>query len=187
MKSVRFVPVLAIALAGCPEVPVMVNVPVPGATFVAGGGGGNGSGSAAPAGPRVGEDQHYLQADDFFVADRAPEGGWVSVHLAKQRVAPTPGTKGQGQYFRLDESRDVWTEHAWLTRPANAGDLRVGAMAVCFEGQMVDGVYAPPSSKDQARTGPWFAGRITDTSDGFKGVYRVDTYNCKLTAMRVAR
>ncbi len=185
MKSARLVPVLALALAGCPEVPVTVNVPVPGASLVAG----NGAGAtvAVPAGPRVGEDQHYLQADDFFVADRAPEGGWVAAHLAKQRVAPTPGTKGQGQYFRLDESRDVWTEHAWLTRPASAADLRVGALAFCFEGQMVDGVYSAPSSKDQARTGSWFAGRVTDTSDGFKGVYRLDTYNCKLSAMRVAR
>ena len=65
--------------------------------------------------------------------------------------------------------------------------MRVGATAICFEGQMIDGVYAPPTSKDAARTGSWFAGRVTDTSDGFKGVYRVDSYNCRLSALRVAR
>ena len=184
MKFVRIVPALTLALAGCPQVPVSVNVPVPGATFVAGGGG---AGAPVPAGPRVGEDQHYLQADDFLVADRALDGGWQYVYLAKQKVAPTPGTKGQGQYFRLVESRDVWTEHAWLTRPAVAADLRIGAAAFCFEGSGPDGAYGPPRSKDEARTGTWFAGRITDTSDGFKGVYRIDTYNCQLSAMRVAR
>lgn len=183
MKFVRMIPVMAVAIAGCPAVPIAVNVPVPSAAIVAGGGG------AAPvsSGPRVGEDAHYLQVDDFFVADRAIDGGWQYVYLAKQKVAPTPGTKGQGQYFRLVESRDSWTEHAWLTRPATGADLRIGAAAFCFEGSGSDGVYGPPRSKDDARTGNWFAGRITDTSDAFKGVFRIDTYNCQLSAIRVAR
>jgi hypothetical protein len=184
MKTARIAPALALVLAACQEIPVSVNVPLPGTTVVAGGGGAS---SSVPAGPRVGEDQHYFQGDDFLIGDRAIDGGWTYVYLAKQRVAPTPGTKGQGQYFQLQESRDVWTEHAWLTRPATAGDLRIGSAAFCFEGNSSDGAYGPPRSKDDARTGHWFAGRITDTSDAFKGVFRIDTYNCQLSAMRVAR
>lgn len=180
MKTARIIPVLALALAACAELPVSVNVPIPVPAAPV-------SAPAVPAGPRVGEDQHFVQADDWFIADQPLESGWMYVYLAKQRVAPTPGTKMQGQYFKLADSRDVWTAQAWQTRPASTSDLRVGNTVICFEGPQVNDAYGPPRTKDDGRTGTWFMGRITDTSDAFKNVVRIDQYNCHTSALRVAR
>lgn len=177
MKTATIVSSLALALGACAELPVTVNVPVPVPS----------ANVAVPSGPRVGEDQHYVQADDWFIAEQALESGWMYVYLAKQRVAPTPGTKMQGQYFKLSESREVWTAQAWQTRLATAADLRVGNTVICFEGAQVNDAYGPPRSKDDGRTGSWFMGRITDTSDLFKNVVRIDQYNCTTSALRVVR
>jgi len=186
MKISRTALILPLLLAACADVIVPVRVPVPmpmpsqSSVTVAP--------SAVPsAAPSVGEDQHYVQADDWFIADAELTSGWQYVYLAKRAVAPSASTKMQGKYFQLSSASDVWTAYAWQTRVANTTDLRVGASAFCFEGRQVNDAYGAPTSKDDGRTGNWFRGRITDTSDAFKGVYRIDSYNCHVSAIRVAR
>lgn len=46
--------------------------------------------------------------------------------------------------------------------------------------------YTGPPTKIDARTGPWFAAKVTDTPDAFKGLWRIDTYVVKVAACRVA-
>lgn len=182
MKTSRTALILPLLLAACAEVVVPLRVPVPMPVPA------QASVTVAPSSaPGVSEDQHYVQADDWFIADAELTSGWQYVHLAKREVAPSASTKMQGKYFRLGSASDVWTSYAWQTRVANANDLRVGATAFCFEGRQVNDAYGAPSSKDEGRTGTWFRGRITDTSDAFKGVYRIDSYNCQVSAIRVAR
>jgi len=182
MKTSRTALILPLLLAACAEVVVPLRVPVPMPSPA------QAAVTVAPStAPSVGEDQHYVQADDWFIADAELSSGWQYVYLAKRAVAPTAATKMQGKFFQLSSASDVWTAYAWQTRVANPNELRVGATAFCFEGRQVNDAYGAPSSKDDARTGNWFRGRITDTSDAFKGVYRVDSYNCHVSAIRVAR
>jgi hypothetical protein len=131
-----------------------------------------------------GEDRHWMQADDYFISDDPWERGWIWVHLAKMRQPPAAATKDQAQFFQLDDSRDVWTEHYWRTRPAAGGDLVLGALVICFNDNSRDDVYRAPANKRAARTGSWFLGKITDVSDAYKHTVRVDTYSCALDAVR---
>lgn len=160
-------------------------VPAPAAggdVVVEGGDGGDGPvvGGYAP-----GEDRHWMQADDYFISEEPWERGWIWIHLAKMRQPPAASTKAQAQFFQLDDSRDVWTEHFWRSRPATGGDFALGALVICFNDNQRNGVYHAPASKSAARTGSWFLGKITDVSDAYKHAVRIDTYNCALDAVRV--
>jgi eukaryotic-like serine/threonine-protein kinase len=138
----------------------------------------------APAPPLV-EDPQWIQGDDYFVAERPWDHGWIAVHLAKLRKPATTGSR-EAQFFLLDDSRDMWTSTYWRTRIAAAGDLVIGAFAICFNDNQRDDVYRAPATKDAARTGSWFLGKVTDTSDAAKGWVRIDTYNCAADGLRVA-
>jgi hypothetical protein len=134
--------------------------------------------SAAPspvvASPRVGgpgqEDRHWMQPDDYFIAEQPYRQGWMYVGLAKIKQQAGTKTKGEAQFFRLQDSKDLWTKYFWVTRAAGEADLQVGQLAICFEGNSHDNVYAAPVNKDEARTERWFIGKVTDNSDLYKGV-----------------
>jgi hypothetical protein len=146
--------------------------------------------SAAPAtgeAPGPGEDRHWVQADDYFIAEEAWQSGWIHVGLAKMKQAPSAQSKREARFFRLNDSKDVWTAHFWRTRIADRGDLALGQFGICFEGSNQSGAYEAPAGKDAARTGSWFMGKITDLSDLYKGVVRVDTYKCALGNVRLCR
>jgi hypothetical protein len=169
--------------AGC--TPVVMGQPVlPGPTVVLGGP----AGATAPvaSGPSYGpgEDQHWIQADDFFIAEKELDAPWMYVHLAKMRQAPSATTKGEGQFFQLEGAKDLWTSHFWQSRITDPREIAIGALLICFEGNMVQDVYSPPATKDSARQYAWFLGRVTDTSDLFKGYAKIDTYKCSTGALR---
>lgn len=133
----------------------------------------------------TGDDRHWFQADDYLISDRPYEQGWIYVELSKLKQPATAQTKGEGQFFNLHDSKDQWTKYFWKTRPAEEADLQVGALAVCFKGNSRDSVYRAPANKSNARTGNWFMGRVTDTSDLYKGTVQIDTYRCSPDALRV--
>ncbi|MBI3179844.1 MAG: hypothetical protein HYZ27_09305 [Deltaproteobacteria bacterium] len=138
--------------------------------------------------PRAGtpaEDAHWVQPDDFFIADRPLGSGYISLSLAKMVQEPGGSTKGEAEFFSLARSANVWTRHFWRSRIADGADLRVGAVVICYEGGHRDGAYRGPQDKSSARPGAWFMGRITDTSDLYKGLVQVSGYQCAPDALRV--
>jgi hypothetical protein len=136
-------------------------------------------------GPGANEDEHWIQTDDFFIADQEYRQGSINVHLAKMTAAPTSTTKNEAQFFRLDQSKDFWTANYWKTRVASSADLQIGALLLCFRGNYREGIWQPPQDKQHARTQVWFMGRLTDTSDLYKGTVMIDTYRCSPNALRV--
>lgn len=141
-----------------------------------------------PSKPTVSEskdDRHWIQPDDYFISEQPYKQGWLYVSLAKMKKQPTDKSKGEGEFFRLRDSKDMWTKNFWKTRTAEETDLQIGALAVCFEGNSRDNIYHAPENKDSARTAAWFMGRVTDTSDLYKGAVRIDTYHCSPDALRV--
>src|SRR6185436_9655538 len=135
------------------------------------------SGATPPA-----EDRHWIQPDDYFISEEPWAEGWIWVLLAKLK-RPGPSAK-EALFFQLDSSREIWTASYWATHPADPRELALGIMAICFNGNERDGVYHAPSDKDEARTGSWFLGKVTDTSDAAKGWIRIATFNCALDAVR---
>jgi len=138
-------------------------------------------------GPAYGpnEDRHWIQADDYFISEQPWQRSWIYVHLAKMKRPANGESKDQALFFKLDDSRDVWTQYYWRTRPAAPSELALGELVLCFNDNQRDSIYHAPPSKDRARTGAWFMGKITDVSDAYKHVVKVDTYNCALNAVRV--
>jgi hypothetical protein len=149
--------------------------------------------SPAPsAGPVVGpaygpgEDQHWFQQDDYLIADRPYEKGYIYVKLAKMKQAPSPATRDEAQFFVLAETKDQWTKYFYLTRPVTQADLVLGAMVICYEGNLGEGgIYREPRKRESARTGAWFMSRITDLAELYKQSVGVDTYKCSPSALRV--
>jgi hypothetical protein len=130
------------------------------------------------------EDEHWLQPDDYFISDRPYESGRINVSLAKMKTAGTASTKNEAQFFRLSDSKDVWTSNFWKTHPATSADLQIGALVLCFEGNPYGNDRRAPRDKHNARTGGWFMGRLTDTSDLYIGTVMVDRYRCSPKALR---
>ena len=133
------------------------------------------------------EDQHWFQPDDYVIGQgELGNGGWQYVSLAKLQQAPSDATKGEGKFFDLKAAKEVWTAHYWRSRPATQDDLKLGAMVMCFDWDKRDNVRHAPTSKERSRTsGAWWMGRITDTSDLYKGAVTVVTYSCSPDTLRV--
>lgn len=128
--------------------------------------------ASEPAAP--GEDDHYIQQDDFFISEQ-PLGTheWIYVQLSKMVTPPSSKTKGEGEFFKVTDGNRQWTRNFWKSRIAQAGELRLGTVAIIFEGALRDGVYFAPDAKDNARSGSWFMAKVTDMSDLYKGYLTV--------------
>jgi hypothetical protein len=148
----------------------------------------SGGGSSMTPGPSRGpdDDEHWFQPDDWLIADRAYNGeGYMHVQLAKMKTAPGPQTKDQGQFFAINQAKDLWTAHYWKTRPATSADLALGNTVICFGGNHRDDVYQAPATKESARRETWTIGRVTDTSDLYRGFLLVSGWHCAPGALRV--
>jgi len=107
------------------------------------------------------------------------------ISLAKMKQPSTAKTKREAQFFRLHDSKDIWVKYFWKTRLAEEGDIKVGALVICFEGNGKSNVYYAPENKNSARTASWSMGRVTDTSELYKGAVQIDSYNCSPEAIRL--
>lgn len=132
-------------------------------------------------------DEHWFESDDFvFSRDPLADRSYVYVKLAKLRQKASEGTKGEAKFFDVNDAKEVWSAYFWTTRPAQAPDLKIGAVVICFEGNKDgDGVYQPPQDRDSARSGSWWMAKITDVSELYKERVRVSTYECAPRALRV--
>jgi len=132
-------------------------------------------------------DAHYIQPSDYFISDREfPNQGWIYVYLAKVVTAPTAQTKNEGQFMKVHDGKEIWTKYHWKSRIATKADIRIGAIVISFDDNIIDNVYMAPKNKDQARNGQWFMGKIIDTTDLYKGYvtvaggYKVDVNNIRI-------
>ncbi len=132
-------------------------------------------------------DAHHIQPSDYFISDREfPNQGWMYVHLAKVVTAPTAQTKYEGQFMKIHDGKEIWTKHYWKSRIASKAEIKIGAIVISFDDNVVDSIYKAPKKKDEARNGQWFMGKITDTTDLYKGYvtvaggYKVDVNNIRI-------
>lgn len=132
-------------------------------------------------------DAHYIQPSDYFISDREfPNQGWIYVHLAKVVTEPTAQTKYEGKFMKIHDGKEIWTKYYWKSRIASKAEIKLGATVISFDDNIVDNIYMAPKNKDQARNGQWFMGKITDTTDLYKGYvtvaggYKIDVDNLRI-------
>ncbi len=131
------------------------------------------------------EDAHWIQADDYFVSQRAYERGWIRVQLAKMKQPVPAGAEGKALFFMINDGSERRSAHFFRTRPAVQADLALGTLLVCFEDNRRDKIFRAPRDKDQARPGRWYLARITDLSDLAKGYATLSGhYHCAPDALR---
>ena len=142
-----------------------------------------------PPPPRVAsaEDSHYIQGDDYFIQKNGLEGHtWIYVNLAKMVTAPGSNTRGEAEFMKVRDAKQLWTAHYWQTRIASQSELRLGLPVIIFEGNHRNSIYSAPQSKERARGSSWFMAKITDMSDMYKGYVTVSgNYKVSLDNMRV--
>lgn len=138
--------------------------------------------------PQIGtvDDDHYIQADDYFIA-KEPLGRqhYIYVSIGKMFTPPTPQTKGEAEFLRVHDGNKVWTKHFWSTRIATQDDLKLGIPVIMAHRVGNDNIYRPPKSKEE-RNSDWFMAKITDLSDLYRGYVTVSGgYKVSLNALRV--
>jgi len=139
-----------------------------------------------PPPPPMGDDNHFIQADDYFIQRHGLENRtWIWVELAKMVNAPSGNTKGEAEFMKIKDGKNYWTNHYWRTRIGTQNELQLGLHVIAFNDNH-SSTYDAPARKDRARGGNWFMARITDTSDMFKGYVTVSgNYKVSLRNIRV--
>jgi hypothetical protein len=123
----------------------------------------------APASPS-GEDDQYIQADDYFISDDAfTSQAWIWVSLSKMVTPPTESSKKEAEFMKVTDGNKVWTKYYYKSVIAMKSDLKLGTVIIGFNDNNRDDIYMPPDSKTSARGGAWFLGKITDLTDLYKG------------------
>ena len=131
------------------------------------------------------EDAHWVQADDYFVATRAFDRGYLYVRIAKMKEPAPPGSAGAALFFIIRDGSDERSAYFYRTRPAVKSDIVLGNLLICFDSNRKKDIYLAPHSKDNARPGSWWLGRITDLSDLEKGYATLaGHYHCAPDALR---
>lgn len=182
MKSLIFIALAAsLLLAACvpnivlrPNTPdIVVNVP-------------QGS-TPAITGPTLGADNHFIQADDFFVMeDPLGSNTWVYTAMAKMSTAPSSETDNQAQFLRIMDGQSLWSRHWAYTRKATAEDIALGKQVIFLDVTNDDDVYRSPESNQEARTSWWLTSRIVDLTNLFRGQVMVGGgLNVRTDALRV--
>ncbi len=135
------------------------------------------------------EDKHFIHDDYWFVGDAdLPASGYINVRVAVAVKPPTKETGNEGQFILIPSGKIVWSKYAWKTRIASKDELKTGVYAFMLDTQR-DGVYRAPESREDAFGGSqWFAAKIVDTGQMYKGVLGVaGGYNVAPEGMRVRR
>lgn len=146
------------------------------------------TGGAVAVGPVCNGDAQCLSADDVLVCDSS----WAC-QISHQQTAPSPATKNQGQFFVVSTGQSMWTDRWYQTRLLQVGEkLQLGepVLYYCsrtdsFQGE--DGVFLRPTSREDAITRSWCAGKVSDLGNLFKGMVMVAPFDrlVALSAIRV--
>jgi hypothetical protein len=131
------------------------------------------------------DDDHYIDAEHYFITKEKLKQGWIYVTLATMKTPATAQTKNEAEFITVKDGEEVWTKFYYKTRILKKEEIKVGVEVIMCE-IADDETYRAPADKDEALQGTWFMAKITDVSDMFKGYVTVSGgYKVKLDNMRV--
>jgi hypothetical protein len=144
-----------------------------------------------PAGPAVeatpgyvpGDDRHFFAADDYLITRERDDGNTVMV-MGKLMDPPSEATKNEAK-FLAQSGKEMWTATFYLSRVAEPADFVVGARAFCFGPATYRSSDPGPRDKQDSRAHSWTMGKISDTSDLYRGRVSVGRHSCPAKSVRV--
>jgi hypothetical protein len=121
------------------------------------------------------DDDHFIQKDDYFVADHPlDKESYIYVTLSKMVTEPSELTKSEAEFFKISDGSNMWSKHFYQTRIIQKGELKLGTKVIIFEGhRRENGIYFAPEKKEEARGSAWFLAKVTDVSDLYRGYVTV--------------
>ncbi len=131
-------------------------------------------------------DKHYIQEDDYFIADQPLEGhSWIRINVAKMMEAPNASTNGEAKFLVVKDGKEIWTKYYWQSRIASESEIKLGTVAIMFD-YSSGGIYVSPKQREDARTDNWFMAKVTDVSTLYKGYVLVSGgYNVSKDNIRI--
>ena len=140
-----------------------------------------------PSAARGNDDAHFIQPDDYFINNEdLGSHSYIYVSLAKMVTTPSSNTKDEGEFMKVRDGQNLWTNHFWQSRIASRNELKLGMHFIAFHDNHQKGIYQAPLKKDRARGGTWWYAKITDMSDTFKGYVTVSgNYKVGLGNIRI--
>jgi hypothetical protein len=130
-------------------------------------------------------DVHWIEADEYFVSDKALDSSWI--YVQRGRMSRPAGANGDAAFTLVRDAQELITRHYWRAHPAQPSELAVGRKVVVFEGRLdSEESYLAPSSKDEMVSGGWFLATVADLSDLNRDVVRLSGgYKARVAALRV--
>lgn len=132
------------------------------------------------------QDSHYLTREDYFIGEtELGSQEWIRVGVAKMTKPASAATNNEAEFLSAQTGTSVWTKYYFKTRVAAKEELAVGTMVICLD-TAENNIYRAPKNNNEARTAIWWASRITDNSEIFKGYVIVGgNYKVALDAVRI--
>jgi len=132
------------------------------------------------------QDSHFLTREDYFVAETdLGNKEWIRVGVAKMTKEASAATNGEAEFLSSQTGSTLWTKHFFRTRVAVKEDLQPGTMVICLD-TAENGIYRAPRDGSEARSAVWWASRVTDNSEAYKGYVIVGgSYKVALDAIRL--
>jgi len=118
------------------------------------------------------DDDHYIDAEHYFITKEKLKQGWIYVTLATMKTPATAQTKNEAEFITIKDGEEVWTKFYYKTRILKKEEIKVGVEVIMCDINE-DDTYRAPADKDEALQNNWFMAKITDTSDMFKGYVTV--------------
>lgn len=132
------------------------------------------------------QDSHYLTREDYFIGEtELGSREWIRVGVAKMTKPASAATNNEAEFLSAQTGTSVWTKYYFKSRVATVEELTNGTMVIVLD-TAENNLYRAPKDNNEARTAIWWASRITDNSEIFKGYVIVGgNYKVALDAVRI--
>lgn len=125
----------------------------------------------APSGPPTDcarPDNHCLEDNDVFYAERAWKGGWSYVHLAEMVSPPDAG--GEARFVARKSGKEASSSFFYKTHRMQPSEIKIGAMVIALH-HVKDNIYVAPTTRAEAIGDGWWMARITSVAPVATGGY----------------
>jgi len=100
------------------------------------------------------------------------------------RMLRRPVHPGARTWFADTNGHEIESEQFWRTRVAEAGDLTLGALALCHTHRH-ERRAERPRNRNASRSGRWMLGRVTAVGRLDDGLVSVANVACEVAGVRV--
>ncbi len=127
----------------------------------------------------------WLEGDEYLVLDQPYQAGsgWQYAYVAKMVRPASAATQNQAEFVGVSggrRGRHIWSGSFHKTRPATAGDMRLGQVAFALDSYTdAEGAYRGPRARDEIEEAAWFVGTLDDVSARYRNEAMLSGYRVR--------